>query len=153
MWRCGLVVDTWFWDQKVPGSSPALCQVDVEPLWKAFYMHFLTPLMCKTSTRLEAVSYSDASFVMTAPLWCSPGSWERYNGWNGLSGTRCKALRALFMDKRYINALFNFVILILNFSLSVPSREAGYSQVYYQTKIDFLILFFFRLTFFSLKSG
>ena len=29
-----------------------------------------------------------------------------YSGWNGLFGTPCKALRALFVDKRYINALF-----------------------------------------------
>ena len=28
-----------------------LCQDDVEYLGKALYMHFLTPLMCKTSTR------------------------------------------------------------------------------------------------------
>ena len=29
-----------------------LCQVDVESLGKALYVHFPTPLMCKTSTRL-----------------------------------------------------------------------------------------------------
>ena len=35
-----------------PGSKSVLCQVDDESLGKALYMHFLTPLMCKTSTRL-----------------------------------------------------------------------------------------------------
>ena len=28
---------------------------------------------------------------------------------NGLLGTPCKALRTLFVDKRYINALFNLI--------------------------------------------
>ena len=35
-----------------PGFESWLCQVDVESLGKALYMNFLTPLMCKTSTRL-----------------------------------------------------------------------------------------------------
>ena len=35
-----------------PGFESWLCQVDVESLGKALYMHFLTPLMCKKSTRL-----------------------------------------------------------------------------------------------------
>ena len=39
-----------------PGFESWLCQVDVESLGKAIYMHFPTPLMCKTSTRLSAVS-------------------------------------------------------------------------------------------------
>ena len=29
-----------------------------------------------------------------------------FSGWNGLSGALCKALRVLFVDKHYINALF-----------------------------------------------
>ena len=33
-----------------PGFESWLCQVDVESLGKALYMHFLTPLMCKKST-------------------------------------------------------------------------------------------------------
>ena len=35
-----------------PGFESWLCQVDVESLGKALYMHFLTPLFCKKSTRL-----------------------------------------------------------------------------------------------------
>ena len=35
-----------------PGFESWLCQVDVESLGKALYMHFLTLLMCKTSNRL-----------------------------------------------------------------------------------------------------
>ena len=35
-----------------PGFVSWLCHVDVESLGKALYMHFYTPLMCKTSTRL-----------------------------------------------------------------------------------------------------
>ena len=35
-----------------PRFESWLCQVDVESLGKTLYMHFLTPLMCKTSTRL-----------------------------------------------------------------------------------------------------
>ena len=38
-------------DQEVPGLRSWLCQVDAECLRKALYMHFLTLLMCKTSTR------------------------------------------------------------------------------------------------------
>ena len=34
------------------GFKSWLCQVDVESLGKALYMHFLTPLMCITSTQL-----------------------------------------------------------------------------------------------------
>ena len=34
-----------------PGFESWLCQVDVESLRKALYRYFLTPLMCKTSTR------------------------------------------------------------------------------------------------------
>ena len=45
VWRRGLVVDTWLWDQEVPGSSLGCARL-------CLYMHFLTPLMCKTSTRL-----------------------------------------------------------------------------------------------------
>ena len=29
MWRDGLVVDTWLWDQEVPGFESWLCQFDV----------------------------------------------------------------------------------------------------------------------------
>ena len=32
-----------------------LCKVDTESLGKVLYMHFVTPLMCKTSTQLQAV--------------------------------------------------------------------------------------------------
>ena len=35
-----------------PGFESWLCQVDVESLGKALSIHFLTPLMCKTSTPL-----------------------------------------------------------------------------------------------------
>ena len=35
-----------------PGFESWLCQVDVESLGKAFSLHFLTPFMCKMSTRL-----------------------------------------------------------------------------------------------------
>ena len=35
-----------------PEFESWLCQVDVKSLGKALYMHFLTPLMCKTSIRL-----------------------------------------------------------------------------------------------------
>ena len=35
-----------------PGFESWLCQVDIESLGKALYMHFLTPLMCKKSTWL-----------------------------------------------------------------------------------------------------
>ena len=35
-----------------PGFESWLCQVNIESLGKALYMHFLTPLMCKKSTRL-----------------------------------------------------------------------------------------------------
>ena len=34
-----------------------------------------------------------------------------YSGWNGLSWTQCKALGALFDDKRYISALFNLILI------------------------------------------
>ena len=61
-------------ESECPGFESWLCQVDAESLAKALYKHFLTPLMCTSSTRLLAVCQSDASFVMTAPLQCSPGS-------------------------------------------------------------------------------
>ena len=35
----------------------------------------------------------------------------------GLSGTPCEALRALFVDKHYINALFNLINFNLFFDL------------------------------------
>ena len=34
------------------GFDSCVCQVAVEPLGKAFYIHLLHPLMCKTSTQL-----------------------------------------------------------------------------------------------------
>ena len=34
------------------GFESWLCQIDVESLGKSLYMHFLTSLVCKTSTRL-----------------------------------------------------------------------------------------------------
>ena len=46
-WRCGLVVDTWIRNQKVPGSSPGYARSTLSP-WERLF----TPLMCKTSTRL-----------------------------------------------------------------------------------------------------
>ena len=55
VWRCGLVVDTWLRDQKVPGSSPGYARPTLSPWERLFTCIFLTPLMCKTSTRLWAV--------------------------------------------------------------------------------------------------
>ena len=49
------------------GFESWLCQVDVESLGKALYMHFLTSLMCKTNARLMPewrVICNDSSPVM-----------------------------------------------------------------------------------------
>ena len=35
-----------------PGFESWMCQLDVESLGKALYMHFLTPFMCKMNTGL-----------------------------------------------------------------------------------------------------
>ena len=45
--RCGLVVDTWLRDQKVPGSSPGYARSTLSPWERLFTCIFLTPLMCK----------------------------------------------------------------------------------------------------------
>ena len=75
VWRCGLVVDTWFRDQKVPGSSPGCARWTLSSwkrlftcissphslpnhssccncLGKAIYLHFLSTPVCKMGTRL-----------------------------------------------------------------------------------------------------
>ena len=54
-WRCGLVVDTWLRDHEVPGSSPGYARSTLSPWERLFTCIFLTPLMCKMSTRLKAV--------------------------------------------------------------------------------------------------
>ena len=36
MWRCGLVVDTWLRDQKVPGSSPGYAWSTLSP-WERLF--------------------------------------------------------------------------------------------------------------------
>ena len=52
------------------------------------------------------------------------------NGWNGLSGTLCEAPRALFVDKHYLNALFDiqfyiFILLyLILFFLSLAVSDA-----------------------------
>ena len=52
LWRRGLVVDIWLWDQKVPNSSPGYARLTLSSWERLFTCIFLTPLMCKTSTRL-----------------------------------------------------------------------------------------------------
>ena len=52
-----LVAYTWI--RACPGFESWLCQIYVESSEKSLYMHFLTPLMGKTSARLQAACQTD----------------------------------------------------------------------------------------------
>ena len=45
MWRCGLVVDTWLWDQKVSGSSPG-CARSTLSLRERLFICISSPHSC-----------------------------------------------------------------------------------------------------------
>ena len=40
-----------------------------------------------------------------------------------MSGTLCKALRSLFVDKRCVNALFNLILIYLNYFFGLTTKK------------------------------
>ena len=45
MWRCGLVVDTWLRDQKIPGLSPGCARLTLGP-WESLFTCISSPHSC-----------------------------------------------------------------------------------------------------------
>ena len=50
-WRCGLVVESWFQNETVLGSSPGCDRSTLSP-WERFFTCISSPHSCKTSTQL-----------------------------------------------------------------------------------------------------
>ena len=94
-----------------PGFKSWLCQIDVDSLEKALYMHFLTPLMFKNENLaigsiLEwRVTCNDSSSG-NAPHGVEKGSVVGM----ACRGPLVKRLEHFFWNKRYINALFNLIL-------------------------------------------
>ena len=65
-WRCGLVVDTWLRDQKVPGSSLGYARPMLSP-WERLFTCISSPHSCVKRVP-DYRQYVGASFVMAAPL-------------------------------------------------------------------------------------
>ena len=50
LWRRGLVVDTWLWDQEVPGSSPGCARSTLSP-WERLFTCIGSPHSCVKRVR------------------------------------------------------------------------------------------------------
>ena len=117
MWRCSLVVDTWLPDQEVPGSSPG-CARSTLSLWERLFTCISSPHSCVKQVPDYRQYSRVARHLLRQLLSNAPQGVEK----GTVVGMTCrephvKALRALFVDKRYINALhvFNF-----NFDSTAP---------------------------------
>ena len=97
VWRCGLVVETWLRDEEVPGSSPGCARSILSP-WERLFTCISSPHSCVKRVPCYR------QLLCTALQGVEKGSVVGM----ACQGPHVKMLRALFVDKRYINAPFKF---------------------------------------------
>ena len=94
-------VDTWLRDQKVPSSSPGYARSTLRP-WERLFTCISSPHSCVKRVPDYIICNDSSSVMLLREL-----RKVRWLEWP--VGDPCKALRALFVDKRYINTLFDLI--------------------------------------------